>query len=633
LFLFITFAMSFHILYKADNKNNFVTDDSIEISKSITSHLRSIPFASRKAENISREVNETQESFIEQLKTLPATREILEHNITSINTTLLFEPEFVRFGRKLVSSFKSSGIEDHNEKFFDNYDRTFHLEMVKEILEKDDDRLQLEKIVDEHQQVAQNFSKSIQKFHEVYLNIVELAIDTSILKLGNTCEIKFNETHRFFKSIAEVKKTKEMKTMSLCAASEESRMEIVKSALNRVVTGNPFVLCNSTIKNIDDLFKTVSPLKLIETSRFETFCSLNEEPQKDILFNTLGFKAYWFDRVKQFCQSDKKTSELALKSFYDLDGFNFTNQESFCSEDKSVANKYWMKFKTKFNLKDADQHQFLKFCSYEENFLYWVFYAPFTKKFPETTEMKQLCFIRKNLREEVIMNGFVKIESVEGIEESIENLNFNSDCDIKLSEDEKAISSFESESSNALIDSKDLCKLALDLGVDGINQLYLIDPADVLLLVELCQANVEYLRQWFHFFRFEMGLETYTDMCYINYEFRDAIFKANSIVVDLEWHSYICQIYGLIPSESEEETRKFEPSSSFVPKLLEDSFEINDICQLSFIVHDDILKTIFNDTELCNLKYDADYDSNLDLEDLYKSSWKPEETKNDQLNL
>jgi hypothetical protein len=249
-------------------------------------------------------------------------------------------------------------------------------------------------------------------------------------------------------------------------------MEHLNNYLLRGMRGNPFVLCNSTIKNIDDLFKTISPLKLIESSSFKTFCSLSEASQKDILLNIFGLKAFRFARVKQFCESDKKISGNALETFYDLSDFNFISQEDLCSDNKSVVDQYWKKFKTKFGLKDFDQRQLLRFCDYERHFLFSVFNAPFTKKFPGKTEMKQLCFISESLREEVTKNGFVKVESVEGVEENIENLSLETDCDFKLNEDDKVISSFGYENLNTLMDSEYFCELVLDLGVDGINELY-----------------------------------------------------------------------------------------------------------------------------------------------------------------
>jgi hypothetical protein len=317
--------------------------------------------------------------------------------------------------------------------------------------------------------LTESFNPSLVEFEGFVAYMIENLKNSSILEPGNACKIKYSDLYDFFSSILKVKKMDRFPILSLCDVGENTRKEFLANILKS--TEDPFELCGLSFSDFDDMFRKISPLQLKKSASFETCCNLNDVFQKDILSKIFNIKPFEIDKIKEFCKPDGKSTENVLQTFYNLIGSDFLEKKRLCSTDQSIANQTWKELQKNFELSEPDRNELITICKYEENFMKLVMNSSYPKRFNRNSELKELCFLGIDLRNELIEKEILEIRNKHGQAEKFETSKFSDICKLNLNESKKLEKSLQFKNITDLV-SLEVCSISLRLGAYGLNKLY-----------------------------------------------------------------------------------------------------------------------------------------------------------------
>jgi hypothetical protein len=393
-FLFVTFALSFHILFKAEG-TTFVNNDLVEYSKSISSNLEEFndldDVIGYKVRNATKLKSEVMDVLTNNLAALEF--------ITVRNKTIHFKYDRKQYDYSVIGLLGN---------FWDSNDELdFSLKNVKDALAYDIVRSQVFKNIREFLKEVVQFQKLITEDMSQVENFIRDLEISSILSPLNLCTIELSDIQRFFESVETLSEVEDVDMNLMCEISKDSQQDFLKNVLKTDSYLKLFDLCNKSVENVDDLLRTVLPLELPESASFETFCGLNEASLDEVFKNLFDFDESKVQSIKNFCQTKDKTPSDALTSFF---GTNKAEIENICTEKQIFANESWSNLQATLNLNASHRRELETLCNYNESFYHLAIDSVFSLKFSENSELKELCFMKAAVRKNAIEEGYVVVK-------------------------------------------------------------------------------------------------------------------------------------------------------------------------------------------------------------------------------
>jgi hypothetical protein len=596
-FLFFTFALSFHILYKTE-KNSIVKEEIDRYSESISSNFQKFYDLHEHLFNHETSSDKIQNKLIDVLTNNSVALEFISQKNISLESDFKSKENF-KFPYFFLMHFGNSSSAEPD----------LSMKNVRKVLDHDIIHNQISLTIEEYLDTLVIFANLTRKLRNHVESFARDLENSSIIRPLNLCTVKSKDLKRFFESVAKISQIKDFEVHSMCRFSSESQQNFIENVLKANSHLKLFDLCGKSVDNVEELLKTVLPLKMLQSASFDTFCKLTEALLDEILTNLFGFDELKIQNIKKFCQSSE-APENALKSFFDAEKIDL---ENICNENQTLTDEMWSNLEAIFKLNVSHRTELEILCDFDEYFYRLVMDSVFPVKFSDNSDLKELCFIDPVVRQKAITEGFVAVKSNEGNKEKFELEVFDDICKINSKDDEidRILSKRDSGSLSDLISRKKLCGTALTFNRATISLLYDLDKSDVEQLVQLCKTDHNAVDYWMRFLPQKAKIfDSFFDLCKFDNAAIENLVKARNTNINRKTLALMC---GL--KFSEENASIFENEMfNYVPELLDDFFDWKKICLVAYDTRAEILEVVFEDSNdnLCNIDINQNTDDEED---------------------